>query len=117
MASSISKLISNISEYIEVKFEKLKLTLITRLAKILSAVLSFSLAGFLALFFLFFLSFAFAYLLNDLLASLYWGFFIVAGFYLLLIIIILLLAKNRTLQGWFEGLILKFAEQEDEEDD
>lgn len=116
MANEIGKMISNISDYIEIKFERLKLRVITKVAKVMSAAISLSLITVLFLFLILFLSMAVAFLINDAMDSNYLGFFIVAGFYLVIIVIILILVKSRKIQGWFEKLIINIAEKEDEQD-
>lgn len=117
MANAIGKVINNITEYIEIKTEQLKLRIVTKLAKMLSGVISLSFLMATGLFFMFFLSFAVGFLLNDVLESTYLGFFIIAGFYLLIIILILILVKTKKIQGWFEQIIIKAAEKGDEQDD
>jgi len=110
MASSTRKLIDNIIEFVEVKTEQIKLRIISRVAKMLSAVLTFSIVALLAFFFFFFISFAFAELMNDYLSSEYYGYFIIAGVYFIFILIIILLMKSRKLQSWIESLIVNLEE-------
>ncbi|MEM7297247.1 MAG: hypothetical protein AAF391_03160 [Bacteroidota bacterium] len=116
MANAVGKLISDLTEYIEVKTEQIKLRVISRVAKMLSSVISLSLLAALGLFFIFFLSFALANVLNEAFNSSHIGYFIISGFYFLIIIIIFILMKSKKIQGWLESLILKAAEREDEQD-
>ena len=94
MASSARKVIDSIIAFIEVKTEQIKLKIIAALAKLLSGVLSAAILAVLAFFFLFFLSFAFAEMINARLSSDYLGFLIIAGAYLIIIMIILALLKS-----------------------
>ena len=110
MASSAKKVIDNIVEFIEVKTEQIKLRIIARVARILSGVFALSIIAVLAFFFLFFLSFAFAEMINESLNSPYLGYLMIAGAYLLIIIILFLLLKSRKLQKWIEALIVKLEE-------
>ena len=110
MASSARKVIDTIVEFIEVKAEQIKLRIITRVAKLLSGVIAFSMVAILGFFCLFFLSFALAVILNSTLNSPYLGYLIIAGAYLLVIIIILTLVKKRVIQRWIESAIVKLEE-------
>ena len=117
MANAIGKVIQNITEYIEIKTEQIKLKIVARLARTLSAVLSSSFVAMMGLFFILFLSFAVALSLNSYFENDYAGFYIIAGFYFLIILITFILVKTKKIQRWFESLIIKIAEQEDEQDD
>lgn len=116
MASSAKKVIDNIVEFIEVKTEQIKLKIISRVAKMLSGVIAISLFGVLSLFFIFFLSFAFAELINLGLNSTYLGYLIIAGAYLIIIVIVFLLVKSRKLQKGIENLIVKLEEAKYEQE-
>ena len=116
MASSARKVIDNIVEFIEVKTEQVKLRIIARVARMLSGVLALSVAALLSFFFLFFLSFAFAEMINAALESTYYGFLIIAGVYLLVIILVFALVKSRKLQKWIEKLIVKLEEAKYEQE-
>ncbi|MEQ8906363.1 phage holin family protein [Ekhidna sp.] len=116
MASSASKVINNIVEFIEIKTEQIKLRIIARVAKMLSGVIAVSMLSLLLLFFLFFLTFAFAEMINAGLESPYWGYLIMAGAYFLLIIIVVLLVKKRKLQRWIETAIVKLEEAKYEQE-
>ncbi len=110
MAASAKKVIDNIVEFVEIKTEQIKLKIIARLARMLSGVIALSISLLFAMFFLFFLSYAFAEMINITLESTYLGFLIVAGAYLLVIIFIFILLKSRRLQHWIENLIVKIEE-------
>ena len=116
MASSASKVINNIVEFIEIKTEQIKLRIIARIAKMLSGVIAFSMLALLTLFFLFFLTFSIAEMINASLDSQYWGYLIVSGVYFLVIIIIVLLVKSRKLQRWIEVAIVKLEEAKYEQE-
>ena len=108
--SSASKVIENIIEFIEVKTEQIKLKVISRVARLLSGVFALSFIAVLMLFFLFFLSYAFAIMINLKLESEFLGYLIIAGVYLFLIILLFFLLKSRKLQRWIEALIIKLEE-------
>ncbi len=118
MPSAVADTLDKITQFIELKVEQLKLRMIEKISGLLANVISLSIALFATFFFIFFLSFALAYLLNAFLSSTYLGFFIVCGFYLLVILILLFLLRKKIIQGWFESLIHKISEtqNEDEED-
>lgn len=117
MSSSVSEIVEKITEYVQVKTELLKLKVIGLVSRILARVIALLFIAGIAFFFVFFLSFGLGHYLNTILASDFWGHLIVAGFYLLLIIIIFVLMKTGKIQSWFENLILKISEQEDEQED
>ena len=117
MASSIGDIVEKITEYIQIKTELIKLKIVGYVSRILANVIAFAFISVIAFFFLFFLSFSLGSYLNYRLESEFMGHLIIAGFYLLGIIVIFLLAKTGRIQGWLENLILKVAEQEDEQED
>ncbi|WP_425392803.1 phage holin family protein [Ekhidna sp.] len=110
MASSAKKVIENIVEFIEVKTEQIKLRIIARVARMLSGVMALSMLAILGFFFLFFLSFAFAEMINVVMDHTYYGYLIIAGVYFLVIILVVILVKSRKLQKWIEVLIIKLEE-------
>ncbi|MEM6736556.1 MAG: phage holin family protein [Bacteroidota bacterium] len=116
MANVIGNTIDKIIQYVELKGEQLKLKAIINIAKALSGAISLTFALVVTFFFLFFLSFAFAHLINEYLNSSYLGFFIISAFYLVIVIIVLILVKRKVIQRWFESLILKIAEGARDED-
>ncbi len=116
MATSTKKMIDNIIEFVEIKIEQIKLKIITRVARMLSGIIALSINILFALFFLFFLSFALAEIINKVLESSYLGFLIIAGAYLLVIILVFILMKNKKLQHWIETLIVKLEEDRYEQE-
>ncbi len=118
MAASTKEVIDKVIEFVEVKTEQIKLKIITRIARLLSGVIALSISVLFGMFFLFFLSYALAEVLNDVLESDHLGFFIISGLYLLVIIIMVLLVKSKKLQHWIENFIVKLEEAryEQEED-
>lgn len=118
MSDSQNNLIQHITDFIEVKTERLKLKLISKTAGFLSTALSISMFIGIAFFMIFFLSFGGALWINAALENSYIGFFFLGGFYLLLIILILILFKRKTIQNLFESLLIKLMEpSEDESED
>ena len=116
MSSTIGRLISNLTEYIEVKTEQLKLKIISRFARVLSNIIAFAMLAMLGLFFFFFVSFAAAEMLNQVLESTHLGYWCIAGGYLLIIILIFVLLKSKALQRWIENIIVNMAEKDDDQD-
>ena len=117
MAASTKQVIDNVIEFVEVKTEQIKLKIIARVAKMLSGVIAISVSLLFGFFFLFFLSYAFAEMLNDILESSYLGFLLIAGVYLLVIVITILLVKSRKLQRWIENFIVKLEEARHEQEE
>ncbi len=117
VASSVGDIVEKITEYIQIKTELIKLKVIGYVSKIVATVLGLAFISVIAFLFVFFLSLGLGSYMNSLLESEFLGHLIVAGFYLLLIIIIFLLVKTGKVKSWLENLILKIAEQEDEQED
>ena len=115
MPNSDSNLIQNITDFIEVKIERIKLRLISATAAFFSTALSISLFIAIAFFMVFFFSFGIAYLLNQSLDSDYIGFLIVGSFYLLVILIVLFLFKRKIIQAFFESLLIKLMNSKEDE--
>ena len=115
MANSKSSVIDDVSEFIEVKTELIKIKILSRLAKATSGIVSLSLILVVGIFFVLFSSFAIANLINQAVDSSYLGFVVIAGCYLLLIVIIFVMIKKKTIQRLFEKLIFKIVESEDDE--
>ena len=116
MTSSARKVIDNIVEFIEIKVERIKLRIIARVARMLSGVIALSMLGLFSMYFLFFLSFSFAEMINIGLDSTYLGYLIIAGVYLLIILLIIFLVKTQKLQKWIEALIVKLEETKYEQE-
>ena len=117
MANDIGTVIEDVSEYIEVKTELIKLKILGRLAKTTSGIVSISLILILGVFFILFLSFAVAHLINEATQSTYLGFIAISGFYLILIILIFFMIKRKSIQKLFEKLMLKIVESDEDESD
>ena len=113
--SNVSNLIQNLTEFIEVKSERIKLKLVSKTAMIFAIALSISMFIIIAFFMIFFLSFGLAHLINEVLRSPYWGFVILAGFYFITMVVVLILFKRKIIQGFFESLLIKLLEKEEDE--
>lgn len=113
----LGKIISTITEYLEVKTEQLKLRIISNLIGVLSKAISIVFLTIVGLFFVLFLSLAIVHVLNEVLESTHLGFFIVSGFYLLTLVLIFILMKTKTIYGWLEIFIFRITEKEDGRDD
>lgn len=114
MAQNFSKLVDRIIEFLEIKIEQIKLSLIVSSSNLIAGLVSLILIFFISIFFLFFLSLGFASLINSLMQSNFWGEFIVAGCYLIVIITIALLLKNRKLQSAIEDLFVKYLNKDND---
>ncbi|NQZ76129.1 MAG: phage holin family protein [Ekhidna sp.] len=108
--ATAKKVIDNLIEFIEIKTEQIKLKIISRIAKMLSGIIAFSLLVFFTLFFVLFLSFALAQLINYWMDSIFWGYLVVSSFYLLVMVIVFILVKTRRLQRGIENFILRLEE-------
>ena len=117
MASAVGETISKLKEYIDIKTEQVKLAVLAKVTSILSSIISLSVVALFTFFLAFFLSFAFANLLNDFFSSSHIGYFIISGFYLFLIILILILTRRGIIKGWIESLLLNNTEEDDEPED
>lgn len=116
MASTSKKLVDSIIAFVEIKAEQLKLRVITAVAKLLSSVIALSMSVLLGFFCLFFLSFAFAEMMNEGLQSAYFGYFIIAGVYFVFILLMIMLIKSGKLQKWLQALMLKLENTKDEQE-
>ncbi len=116
MAGAIGDTVDKLTQLIEIKVEQLKLKLIEKAASILANIISLSFALVIIFFLLFFVSLGCANLVNELLKSNFWGYFIMSGFYLVSIIIIAIFLKSKALQGWLESLILNATEDKEEDE-
>lgn len=87
----LNKLFNDLKEYIEIKYDILKLELAERSAEFLSSFYSFFIFIVLIPFSLFFLSFAAAYYLGEELDSIPLGFLIIGAFYVMLCLLFIIL--------------------------
>ncbi|HNW57994.1 MAG TPA: phage holin family protein [Bacteroidales bacterium] len=94
MLDEINKVKDDIRDYIEVKFDLLRLQIAENLSGILSKTATLVILGYLLFFILLFLSLAAGFYCATLLGSNEAGFLCVAGFYGLVLILFLLLKKK-----------------------
>jgi len=94
MLEEISNIKKDIEEYIEVKFDLLRLQTAENISRILSSSVSIVIAAGLMCIILLFLSFAAGYLFASLLNSNGLGFLCVAGFYGLILAILMVFRKK-----------------------
>ncbi|MDA1120704.1 MAG: phage holin family protein [Bacteroidetes bacterium] len=106
----IGKLIGNLTGYIKVKIELLKLDIIEEVSKGIANIFSFLIVMILGLFVLGFGSLALAVFLNDYLDSSYVGYLIITGLFLLFFGITLWMAKT----GKLKQIIEEKDKQQDE---
>lgn len=94
-------------EYVNTTIELKKLTVIHAVVKMVGSLASGLILVVVGLFFLVFLSVAFALYLGEVLSSAYQGFFIVALFYFILAVVIALMSKNYIQNPLINKLISK----------
>lgn len=108
--SIFNKLTEKLTEYLRLKGEKLKLEIISQVARLLAYFAIIMLIGLISLFLFVFLSLAASAYINLLLDSSYLGHLILAGFYLLCLFVLMLFLKSNKLQIWLEALFIRFGE-------
>jgi hypothetical protein len=94
MIEEINKVKDDIRDYIEVRFDLLRLQIAENLSRILSKTATIVIMGYLLFFILLFLSLAAGYYCATLLGSNELGFLCVAGFYTLILILFIVLKKK-----------------------
>ncbi len=114
MAKKDGNIVERLMEYVQIKIEQFKLRIVGAVSRLIAGILAFTFVAVLGILFLFFLSLSLGAFLNTVFDSEFYGYLTVAGFYLLLIIIILVLIKTQKVRGWFEDLLMKTMENEDE---
>jgi hypothetical protein len=116
MLDEINDLRKDILEYVEVKFDQIRLHTAENLSRIFSNVATIAVIGYLLSLMILFLSFAAGFYLGSLLDSDELGFLCVAGFYVLLLIVFLALRKRIVEQPVIKAMIrLFFPKFEDDE--
>lgn len=93
-SGEIGKLIQEIKEYIELKYDIARLDFTEKIVRIISVFFSIMTFFVVVPGVLMFFSFALAYYLGDLLGANYWGFMIVGAIYLFFGIIFMLFKKR-----------------------
>ena len=112
------ELVREIKEYIHIKLESFKLTVAEKISRVAAVIIAGAVVAVAILFFIIFLSFALAFLLGEIVGSVWLGFLIVAGFYLLIGLIVWS-SKRKLIQFPIMNSILaqwSLKEDEDEED-
>ena len=102
----VDEIVQEGKEYINTRYELTRLKLIDTTADALSTIITFFLILIVGLFFLFFLSFAVASYLSDIMNSAYAGHFIVAGFYLVVVGLVFII-KNKSIQFPLENFFIR----------
>ncbi len=110
----IGQLIENLTGYIKVKIELLKLDLIEELSKGIANIFSFLIVIILGLFVLGFGSLALAVFLNSYLSSAYLGYLIITGLFLFFFGITIWMAKTGKLKRIVEDQILEVGDKQHE---
>ncbi len=108
--SLINSAVDKLSDYIQIRVDKIKLDLIAQASKLLSNFMSLILIVIVGLFFFIFASVALGAFLNEVLESVYLGYLILSGFYFVLLIIIFILIKTKVIQRWMEAIFLSLSE-------
>jgi len=94
MIEDITNIKNDIQEYIEVRFDLLKLHLAENLSRLISNATTVAIIGLFLFFIFFFLSFAAGYYFASILKSNELGFLLVAAFYFLMMLIFLVFRKR-----------------------
>jgi hypothetical protein len=94
MVENIDNIRKEIQEYVEVKFDLIRLHTAEQLSRILTSMTTVVIGGYLLFLILMFLSFAAGFFFGSLFDSNEAGFLCVAGFYFLLLIIFLIFRKK-----------------------
>ena len=119
IADNVSEVIDSAMKYIYANIDLLKLTLLERLSKVVSLIISTTLVLLVASLFVLFFSLAAAIFIGHLLLSLELGFLIVSAVYLLLILIFWRLRRTLVINPVVRSLneiLFPENENEDEED-
>ncbi len=98
----ISKLIENLTGFIKVKIELLKLDILEEISKGIASLFSLVLVLILGLFVIAFGSLALAVFLNSHYGSPYLGYLVITGLYVIILIVVLLLARTGKLTDFIE---------------
>ncbi len=93
-SGEIGKLIQEIKEYIELKYDIARLDFTEKIVRIISVFFGIMTFFVIVPGVLMFFSFAFAYYLGDILGANYWGFMIVGGIYLFFGIVFIIFKKK-----------------------
>jgi hypothetical protein len=94
MIEDINNIKNDVLEYIEVRFDLIRLHVAENLSRVVSNAATVAIIGFFLFFIFFFLSFAAGYYFAHILNSNELGFLLVAGFYFLLLLIFLVFRKR-----------------------
>jgi hypothetical protein len=94
MIENIENIRREIQEYVEVKFDLIRLHTAENLSRILTSMTTVVIGGYLLFLILMFLSFAAGFFFGSLLGSNEAGFLCVAGFYFILLVIFLVFRKK-----------------------
>lgn len=115
----LDSLIHTIIDYIETRIDLVKADAKDNLLKAMRAAVIYGSIAVLGLFFVFFLSFTIAVVLNAVLNSTFWGFVIVTGLYLIVLVTLFLLRNSEKVKMMFGDGSLAFLKkdsaQEEEE--
>lgn len=114
--SLISSVLDSLTEYIQVKGEKIKLQVMAKVATFLGTFVAFLLLLILAMFFVGLVSVAAGAYLNEVLRSNYLGYLIVSGVFLIKIIIMILLIRAKKIQKWLEVAFIKYTDNTDSDE-
>jgi hypothetical protein len=94
MIEDITNIKNDIQEYVEVRFDLIRLHVAENLSHIVSNAATVAIIGFFLFFIFFFLSFAAGYYFAHIFNSNELGFLLVAGFYFLMMLVFLVFRKR-----------------------
>lgn len=102
----IGKLIENLTGFIKVKIELLKLDILEEISKGIANLFSLMILMILGLFVLAFASLTLAIFINNYLETPYMGYLIITGFYAVILLVFILLAKSGKLAVLIEDQLI-----------
>ncbi|OFY65210.1 MAG: hypothetical protein A2V64_06165 [Bacteroidetes bacterium RBG_13_43_22] len=108
MPEDIKSIKKEIQEYLEVKFDLIRLQTAEKLSRAISSIINIVIYAVLSCIILLFLSFAAGYFFASLMNSNELGFLCVAGFYTLILIIILIFKKQIIERPVIKGMVKLF---------
>ena len=111
----IGQLIENLTGFIKVKIELLKLEILEEISKGIATLFSLIVLMILGLFVLAFGSLTLAVFINNYFASPYLGYIIITGFYTVVMIIVFLLSKSGKLADLIEQQLVNKSKEINEE--
>ena len=103
----IGQLIENLTGFIKVKIELLKLEILEEVSKGIANLFSLMVVMILGVFVLAFGSLTLGVFMNHLFESQYLGYLLITSFYLILFVVVIILTRSGKLVEWVEDLLVR----------